>query len=92
MDDGKHETLAGTVGEHANDDHDHPGRKTPAGAQVDQTATRSPGKTGEDGAIAGDAAPGQGRAGEADGHARVVNLDRDEAKDGDPAHVGDRNR
>ena len=61
MNDNK-ETLAGTVGQHVNDEHDHPGRKTPAGAEIDQTATRSPGQTGEDGALAGGPAPGHGRA------------------------------
>ena len=67
MNDGKHETMAGTVGEHVNDEHhDHPGGETPAGAKLDQTATRSPGETGEQGAIAGNAAPGHGRASDGD--------------------------
>ena len=58
----KHETMAGTVGGHVNDEHDHPGSETPAGAKIDATATRSDGKTGEQGALAGGPAPGQGRA------------------------------
>ena len=62
MNDNKRETLAGTVGEHANENHDHPGGETPAGAKVDATATQSPGETGEQGALAGGPAPGQGRA------------------------------
>lgn len=68
MDDkhGKHETMAGTVGEHVNDGHDHPEGETPAGAKIDRTATRSPGKTGEDGALAGGPAPGHGRASDGD--------------------------
>ena len=63
----KHETMAGTVGGHVNDGHDHPGGETPAGAKVDATATRSPGKTGEQGALAGGPAPGQGRASAGEG-------------------------
>ena len=62
MNDNKKETLAGTVGEHANENHDHPGGETPAGAKIDATATQSPGKTGEQGALAGGPAPGHGRA------------------------------
>ena len=62
----KHETMAGTVGGHVNDDHDHPGGETPTGAKLDQTATRSRGKTGEDGALAGGPAPGHGRASDGD--------------------------
>ena len=61
MTDGKHETMAGTVGEHVNDDHDHAGGETPAGAKLDTTATDGKG-TGEDGALAGGPAPGHGRA------------------------------
>ena len=61
-----HETMAGTVGKHANDDHDHPGGKTPAGAKLDETATKSPGKTGADGALGGGPAPGHGRASDGD--------------------------
>ena len=64
--DGKHETMAGTVGEHANDDHNHPTGETPTGAKIDRTATRSPGQTGEDGALGGGPAPGHGRASDGD--------------------------
>ena len=65
--DGKRETMGGTVGEHVNDEHhDHPGGETPAGAKLDQTATRSPGQTGEQGALSGNAAPGHGRASDGD--------------------------
>ena len=67
----KTEALAGTVGEHVNDGHDHPGRETPAGAQLDQTATKGDG-TGSDGAIAGNAAPGHGRATDEGGERDVV--------------------
>ena len=63
--DGK-ETMAGTVGEHANDDHDHPTRTTPTGAKIDTTATDSPGLTGKDGALGGGPAPGHGRASDGD--------------------------
>ena len=62
----KHESMAGTVGKHVNDDHDHPGGETPAGAKLDQTATRSPDRTGEQGALSGGAAPGHGRASDGD--------------------------
>ena len=68
--DGKHETknetMAGTVGDHANDDHDHPTRETPTGAKMDTTAIDSPGETGADGALAGGPAPGHGRASDGD--------------------------
>ena len=64
--DGKHETMAGTVGEHVHDEHDHPGGTTPAGAKLDETATKSKGGTGEDGALAGGPAPGHGRASDGD--------------------------
>ena len=58
-----HETMAGTVGKHVNDEHhDHPGGTTPAGAKLDTTATDTPEKTGEHGALAGGPAPGHGRA------------------------------
>lgn len=71
MNDNK-ETLAGTVGRHVNDAHDHPGRETPTGAEIDQTATRSPGRTGEQGALAGGPAPGHGRATEDGATQRVA--------------------
>ena len=60
--DGTHETMAGTVGKHANDDHDHPTKTSPTGAKMDVTATSSSDRTGEQGALAGGPAPGQGRA------------------------------
>ena len=62
MNDNKRERLAGTVGSHANENHDHPGGETPAGSKIDATATQSPGETGEQGALAGGPAPGHGRA------------------------------
>lgn len=64
--DGKHETMGGTVGEHVNDEHDHAGGETPAGAKIDRTATAGKG-TGEDGALAGGPAPGHGAASGGDG-------------------------
>ena len=64
--DGK-ETMAGTVGEHVNDEHhEHPTKRTPTGAVLDTTATDSPGETGEDGALSGGPAPGHGRASDGD--------------------------
>ena len=74
MDD-KDETLAGTVGEHVNENHDHPTGKTPTGAVLDQTATKSPGQTGEDGALAGGPAPGHGRATKDGGTQQVADVD-----------------
>lgn len=73
--DGKDETLAGTVGEHVNENHDHPAGKTPAGAVLDQTATKSPGQTGKDGALAGSPAPGHGRSTEDGGTQQIADID-----------------
>ena len=102
---GRHETMAGTVGGHVNDGHDHPGGETPAGAKIDATATRLSGATGEEGALAGGPAPGNGRASggpgsEADEATQVVadveahtGTSRDTERMADTAaKVGDRDR